>query len=217
MLQVICNIIFISSPCLNDHLTNCLYLCKIILDGKQFNLPSSEVEKIVADDIKFRQALITADFTRSLYSESCRFQDEIDVYPIDDYVRGTKLLFNPALSHVDLIGPVTTVSDSRYARLEVIKGYILKYMYIHYIYLDGLWWSHFKKFRIAICYVCMLVRHGILRDLLEKTLALSELHHILQLLQETLYWVCEQIKKIYYWLQIVFLEHLSLLSSFPKC
>ena len=91
-----------------------IHLLKIIQDGKQFNLPPSEVEKIVADDINSRQALITADFTRSIYSESCRFQDEIDVYPIDDYVRGTKLLFNPALSHVDLIGPVTTVSDNGY-------------------------------------------------------------------------------------------------------
>jgi hypothetical protein len=50
--------------------------------------------------------LITADFTRDLYSEKCTFQDEIDIYPIDKYITGTKALFNSELSHVDLIGNV---------------------------------------------------------------------------------------------------------------
>lgn len=95
---------------------SCADFNKYILDAsidKQFNLPSSSLEKIVGDDITLRQALITADFTRSIYSENCKFQDEIDIYPINDYVKGTKLLFNPSLSHVDLIGPVTTVQTER--------------------------------------------------------------------------------------------------------
>jgi hypothetical protein len=39
------------------------------------------------------------------------FRDEIDSYPIDDYVRGTKLLFKPEKSHVDLAGPVSVSED----------------------------------------------------------------------------------------------------------
>ena len=66
----------------------------------------------MSDDITIRQALITADFTRSVYSESCQFKDEIDTYPIDDYVRGTKLLFNAGLSHVELTSPVSSVRDA---------------------------------------------------------------------------------------------------------
>jgi len=80
-------------------------------DLKQTNLPAVELQRIVSDDITLRHALITADFTRSVYSENCQFQDEIDIYPINNYVQGTKLLFNPALSHVDLTSPVSTVLD----------------------------------------------------------------------------------------------------------
>ena len=113
-----------------QHTCACIHFycsrCVKVPDAKQLNLPSSVMEKIVTEDIQSRQALITADFTRSIYSESCRFQDEIDIYPIDDYVKGTKLLFNSALSHVDLIGPVTTISDDRF---------VLFHTFIHiYIY-----------------------------------------------------------------------------------
>lgn len=57
--------------------------------------------------MRFTQALITADFTRSLYSEDCKFQDEIDTYPIDQYIKGTKALFDPSASHVDLTSGVS--------------------------------------------------------------------------------------------------------------
>ena len=77
-----------------------------IANSKLTNLPSAEIAKIVASDITDRQALITADFTRAIYSEGASFQDEIDTYPIDKYVAGTKALFNAAKSHVDLVGPV---------------------------------------------------------------------------------------------------------------
>ena len=69
-------------------------------------LNDKEYAKIISNDISQRQALITADFTRDLYSEKCTFQDEIDIYPIDKYITGTKALFNSELSHVDLIGNV---------------------------------------------------------------------------------------------------------------
>ena len=73
---------------------------------KQRNLDETAIAQIVGDDITLRQALVTADFTRSIYSEDCQFQDEIDTYPIDKYIQGTKALFNAGKSHVDLDGPV---------------------------------------------------------------------------------------------------------------
>ena len=42
----------------------------------------TELKKIIRDDIEVRQALVTADFTRGIYSETAQFQDEIDVYKI---------------------------------------------------------------------------------------------------------------------------------------
>ena len=68
--------------------------------------------KIVGEDITLRQALVTADFTRSIYSEDCRFQDEIDTYPIDKYIQGTKALFNADKSHVELGGPVLVLGST---------------------------------------------------------------------------------------------------------
>lgn len=78
---------------------------------KLLSLSPSTISRIVKDDIEIRQALITADFTRSVYSEDCLFQDEIDTYPINDYVKGTKALFNAEKSHVDLVGEVSANND----------------------------------------------------------------------------------------------------------
>ena len=58
------------------------------IEAKKINLGPTEISKVVgAEDISERQALITADFSRDIYSENCKFQDEIDVYPIDQYVK----------------------------------------------------------------------------------------------------------------------------------
>lgn len=80
-------------------------------DGKTRNLSDAQLMQIVADDLTIRQALNTADFTRSIYSENCRFQDEIDVYPINEYVKGTKALFDASASHTDLVDSVFISSD----------------------------------------------------------------------------------------------------------
>lgn len=83
-----------------------------IVSNKMINLKPTEIATIVASDITDRQALITADFTRDIYSEKCTFQDEIDTYPIDKYVSGTKALFNKDKSHVELVGDVISTSES---------------------------------------------------------------------------------------------------------
>lgn len=85
------------------------------------NLPASELAKIVAEDITERQFLVNGMLTRSIYDESCTFQDEyvarialnlavwfrmlfskyplnglcrIDTYALDKWIVGTqKLLY----------------------------------------------------------------------------------------------------------------------------
>jgi len=81
------------------------------LDNKLVNLDNNKIASIVTDDIIKRQALITADFTRDIYNENCKFQDEIDTYEINQYIKGTKALFNAEKSHVDLIGNVEADKD----------------------------------------------------------------------------------------------------------
>jgi len=81
------------------------------LDNKLVNLDNNKIASIVTDDIIKRQALITADFTRDIYKENCKFQDEIDTYEINQYIKGTKALFNAEKSHVDLIGNVEADKD----------------------------------------------------------------------------------------------------------
>ena len=46
------------------------------------------------------------------------FQDEIDTYPIDKYVTGTKALFNEKLSHVDLTSDVQVDNKKVFFRFK---------------------------------------------------------------------------------------------------
>lgn len=79
---------------------------EVLASDKLENLPNEKIAQIVADDITIRQALITANFNRDIYSEDAKFQDEIDTYEINQYIKGTKALFNAEKSHVDLVGNV---------------------------------------------------------------------------------------------------------------
>lgn len=74
--------------------------------AKSYNLNTEQIKTIISDDINIRQALITADFTRSIYNEKCKFKDEIDTYTMNQYIQGTKALFIPEKSNVKLISPV---------------------------------------------------------------------------------------------------------------
>jgi len=77
------------------------------LQEKQRNLSAEQIRGIVEQDLLQRQFLATADFTRSIYDESCIFTDEIDSYSLPKFVAGTKKLFVADKSHVDLVGEVT--------------------------------------------------------------------------------------------------------------
>lgn len=45
-------------------------------DEKQRNLPPATLAQIVTEDITQRQFLVSGRLTRSIYDESCTFQDE---------------------------------------------------------------------------------------------------------------------------------------------
>ena len=63
-------------------------------------------------DLEEKQFLVTGALTRSIYDESCIFQDEIDTYELDKFIKGTSKLFVADRSHVDLTSPVTATSES---------------------------------------------------------------------------------------------------------
>lgn len=73
---------------------------------KQLNLSDEELKKIVLSDIVDKSFLVSADITRSIYDESATFTDEIDVYTMDKWVKGTKALFIASGSRVSLVGDV---------------------------------------------------------------------------------------------------------------
>ena len=79
---------------------------------KATKLPPKELAKRVERDLVENQFLATANFDRTLYDESCTFQDEIDTYELDKFIKGTSKLFVADRSHVDLTSPVTASNDS---------------------------------------------------------------------------------------------------------
>ena len=79
---------------------------------KATKLPPKELAKRVEKDLVENQFLATANFDRTLYDEACTFQDEIDTYELDKFIKGTSKLFVADRSHVDLTSPVTATDAS---------------------------------------------------------------------------------------------------------
>ena len=73
---------------------------------KQLNLSNEDLKQIILSDIVDKSFLVSADITRSVYDESATFTDEIDVYTMDKWIKGTKSLFIPSGSRVSLVGDV---------------------------------------------------------------------------------------------------------------
>ena len=82
-----------------------------VQSDKQLNLSNEELKKIVLSDIVDKSFLVSADITRSIYDESATFTDEIDVYTMDKWVKGTKALFVASGSRVSLVGDVDVSSS----------------------------------------------------------------------------------------------------------
>ncbi|KAL7472532.1 hypothetical protein ACHAXS_012892 [Conticribra weissflogii] len=74
--------------------------------SKKLNLSSEDLKQIILSDIVDKSFLVTADITRDVYDESATFTDEIDVYTMDKWIKGTKSLFIPSGSRVSLVGDV---------------------------------------------------------------------------------------------------------------
>lgn len=81
-------------------------LCAYASPDKQTNISNDELKQIILTDILERSFLVSADITRSVYDESATFTDEIDVYTMDKWIKGTKALFIPSGSSVKLVGDV---------------------------------------------------------------------------------------------------------------
>lgn len=73
---------------------------------KQTGLSAETLAEIVRQDLVDRQFLVTGELTRSIYSEDCTFQDEIDTYTLPKWVKGTKALFVGDKSRVQIVGDV---------------------------------------------------------------------------------------------------------------
>ncbi|KAL3801004.1 hypothetical protein HJC23_002297 [Cyclotella cryptica] len=73
---------------------------------KLINISDTDLKKIILSDIVDKSFLVTADITRSVYDESATFTDEIDVYTMDKWIKGTKSLFISSGSRVTLVGDV---------------------------------------------------------------------------------------------------------------
>jgi len=77
------------------------------LNKKQYNLSPDEIAAIVEADIVDRSFLTTGDLTRSIYSESAMFTDEIDTYTLEKWMKGTaKLFVGPPSSNLNIVGKV---------------------------------------------------------------------------------------------------------------
>jgi hypothetical protein len=79
--------------------------------NKLTNLSNEEFTKILEKDITEKQFLVTGNISRELYDESCSFQDEIDTYGMDQWILGTRRLFNGAGSSLRLASPIQVSSS----------------------------------------------------------------------------------------------------------
>jgi hypothetical protein len=80
-------------------------------NDKQLNLSNEDLKKIILSDIVDKSFLVSADITRSVYDESATFTDEIDVYTMDKWVKGTQALFIASGSRVSLVGDVDVTAS----------------------------------------------------------------------------------------------------------
>ncbi len=73
-----------------------------------------------------------------IYSESCIFQDEIDKYSIDQYIKGTKALFDASNSHIDLIDDVISKDNGRTISFKFKEKLTFNIpLFKPYVYLSG--------------------------------------------------------------------------------
>ena len=78
---------------------------------KLTGISDAELKRIIASDVAEKQFLVSADLTREVYDEAANFIDEIDTYPMQKWIVGTKRLFVAEKSQVNLVGDVDVSKD----------------------------------------------------------------------------------------------------------
>mmetsp|Transcript_10598 Transcript_10598/g.23677 ORF Transcript_10598/g.23677 Transcript_10598/m.23677 type:complete len:229 (-) Transcript_10598:81-767(-) len=81
-----------------------------VVEAKRTGISDEELRAAVAKDVTEKQFMVTGSLTRGLYDESCTFQDDIDTYTLDKWLKGTALLFKNDYSKMELDGPITVTS-----------------------------------------------------------------------------------------------------------
>jgi len=79
-------------------------------EGK-LGLTDEQLKEIVKSDVLDKQFLATGKLTSSIYRPTATFQDEIDIYSMDQWVKGTQKLFVGEKSQVRLVGDVNVSPD----------------------------------------------------------------------------------------------------------
>eukprot|EP00533_Pseudo-nitzschia_delicatissima_P002810 CAMPEP_0116104978 /NCGR_PEP_ID=MMETSP0327-20121206/14764_1 /TAXON_ID=44447 /ORGANISM="Pseudo-nitzschia delicatissima, Strain B596" /LENGTH=258 /DNA_ID=CAMNT_0003597307 /DNA_START=1 /DNA_END=777 /DNA_ORIENTATION=- len=87
-------------------------------EAKQTNLADEDLLKIVVDkDLVQNQFLVNGKLTRSVYDESCTFQDEIDTYGLEKWMTGTAKLFDGDRSKVVIVPDSVKIGKEDTGRL----------------------------------------------------------------------------------------------------
>lgn len=73
-------------------------------DSKSRGLSQAELTKRLLVDIVDKRFMVTGELSEDLYSDSAKFQDEIDTYDLKNFVKGTNLLFDGKRSEFKLVG-----------------------------------------------------------------------------------------------------------------
>ncbi len=98
-------------------------------DEKQTNLSDEGLIKIVVDkDLIENQFLVNGKLTRSIYDESCTFQDEIDTYGLEQWMSGTAKLFDGDRSKV-LVAPGSVKIGKNPSK----DGRLLEFRFVEYL------------------------------------------------------------------------------------
>mmetsp|Transcript_36694 Transcript_36694/g.67278 ORF Transcript_36694/g.67278 Transcript_36694/m.67278 type:complete len:236 (+) Transcript_36694:59-766(+) len=104
----------------------------VAAEGKKLrNLPASEMAEIVRKDLVEKQFLATADFTPEIYDDSCTFTDEIDTYPLDKFIKGTKALFVGSESQVNLVGKVEPIDGGKAIQFRFDETLAFNFPFVH--------------------------------------------------------------------------------------
>ena len=96
---------------------------------KQTNLSDEDLIKIVVDkDLIENQFLVNGKLTRSIYDESCTFQDEIDTYGLEQWMSGTAKLFDGDRSRV-----VVAPGSVKIGKNPTKDGRLLEFRFVEYL------------------------------------------------------------------------------------